>query len=98
MENRAQGVSLEVDLGLERLVGVDRSSTQEPCAQAVEVEVLGELGDQGAGIADDLSVDDLDAGDHRRGQVLVTLMRRGSKGGGAERKRRDDAVELHIVE
>jgi len=63
VQHRGHGVGLEVDLALQRLVGVDHGSAEEPRAHLVRVQVVGELLDRGLHIAHDLGVDHLDAGD-----------------------------------
>lgn len=98
MEDGAQGMGLQINLSLEGLVGVDGSGTEKPGTQRVPVQEVGELLDHVVGITDDLRIDNLNPSNNGGREVLVALGLRSGKGGGAERKDRDNVVDLHCAE
>ncbi len=90
-------MELNVDLGLEGGVVVQRSSTKEPCSEKVVVEVgleRDERLDEVVGIPDELGVNNLDTSD--RGGGEIAFLGSGHCGAGHGQGRNDSSSELHF--
>lgn len=100
MEERANGVELKIDLGLEGGVVVEGSSTEQPCSDDVVVQVGLERNEglhEVVGILNDLGIDDLNTSNLSRRQLaLQGALGRSSNGGADNGQAGNETGELHL--